>query len=289
MRHEMKLLPKIIIFLLPTKLRAWLSSNIFPEESNLLISVFRNKTEPGVMFDVGAGHGSTFIPFAKIGWKVFAFEPDSINYQEASINKREFSNVELLNFAIAGNNKKNVKFYRSDTSDGISGLSSFDPTHLEFGSVETIRLDTFCELNEISEINYLKVDAEGYDFEVIKSLDWVKIKPDFIMFEFEDGRSEALGYKLTDVIEFLKHQKCGYNFVISEWHPVTKRGRPHKWRQFTTNPFKVAKNGWGNVIAVKNQDDYKRLLEITTQPLIKIKWKVGQYFMKFWWGIRFGF
>ena len=34
MRHEMKLLPKIIIFLLPTKLRAWLSSNIFPEESN---------------------------------------------------------------------------------------------------------------------------------------------------------------------------------------------------------------------------------------------------------------
>ena len=63
-------------------------STFFPEETELTYALLKKINAHGkkVMFDVGAGHGSTFIQFANEGWQVYAFEPDVHNRQHALIS-----------------------------------------------------------------------------------------------------------------------------------------------------------------------------------------------------------
>ena len=74
---------------------------------------------------------------------------------------------------------------------------TFDERHLnrlykenaEYGStteiikVETQQLKTIFEENYITHVNYLSIDVEGAEFEVIKSIDFDKVFIDIIGFE----------------------------------------------------------------------------------------------------------
>ncbi len=51
------------------------------DEIGVVHAVTRERA-PGVMVDVGAHYGSSLRPFAKDGWRVFAFEPDPANRQK---------------------------------------------------------------------------------------------------------------------------------------------------------------------------------------------------------------
>jgi len=80
----------------------------------------------------------------------------------------------------------------------ISGIkTTFDARHTErlqrenkqHGStteiieVETKKLETICDSHKISHINYLSIDVEGAEFEVIKSINFDKVYIDVIGFE----------------------------------------------------------------------------------------------------------
>lgn len=145
-------------------------------------------------------------------------------------------------------------------SSGISGLSPFDKSHVQTGEVGSIRLDDFFIEKNISKIDFLKIDTEGYDFMVLKSFDWKKLQhPELILFEFENKKTTALGYTLNDMLNFLK--QYDYKFIISEWHPIVQYGKRHKWKKFAKEAHEVTNEfAWGNVIAVKN-DNIKKLIE----------------------------
>ena len=80
----------------------------------------------------------------------------------------------------------------------ISGLkNNFDPRHFarlrrensKKGSstkvinVDTKKLETICDENNVKHINYLSIDVEGAEFEVIKSINFDKCFIDVIGFE----------------------------------------------------------------------------------------------------------
>ena len=80
----------------------------------------------------------------------------------------------------------------------ISGIkSTFDPRHFyrlerenkQMGSttevinVNTKKLETICDENKLTHINYLSIDVEGAEFEVIKSINFDKVFIDVIGFE----------------------------------------------------------------------------------------------------------
>jgi FkbM family methyltransferase len=62
---------------------------------------------------------------------------------------------------------------------------------------ETITFDNICEQNGISEIEYLQIDTEGFDSEIIQMIDLTKYKIKKIVFEKWNFSSEC----------FTKHQK----------------------------------------------------------------------------------
>ena len=81
--------------------------------------------------------------------------------------------------------------YLSD--DYMYGISSFDKNHLlkhlpkdvpiRSAEVPTLTVATLLTRHSITKIDLLQIDVEGYDYEVIKMLDFNVVKPTVINFE----------------------------------------------------------------------------------------------------------
>ena len=103
----------------------------------------------------------------------------------------------------------------------LSGLAkTYDPRHhmrlqreqIEFGGcskyilVETKKLSTICMENNIEKVNYLSIDVEGAEFEVIKSIDFDKVFIDVI--EFENNYNDSNTHQ---IVEYLANK--GYMII----------------------------------------------------------------------------
>jgi len=231
---------------LPSRLRAWLAN---PDEVALAYHVLRRRPGARLMIDVGAHFGGSLKRFARDGWRVHAFEPDPINREKLEDACGELEGVSIDPRAVSNQVEMEVCLYRSDVSSGISGLSSFHPSHEAAGTVSSTTLERFCEERGIDGIDFLKVDTEGYDLFVLQGIAWERIRPRFIVCEFEDRKTLPLGYSFHDLARYLVER--GYRVTVSEWHPIVEYGGSHRWRRFRRYPCELEdRDGWGNLMAV---------------------------------------
>lgn len=240
-------------------------------EVQIVFECLRGNTGPeNTMLDIGAHYGGSLSSFAKIGWSIFAFEPDPLNREQLMKRIEGFDNVSVDQRAVSDVSGQSVAFFTSDVSSGISGMSSFHKSHVQTGTVETITLSDYCKENEIGNIDFLKIDTEGFDLMVLKGFDWEKEDlPKFILTEFENRKTIPLGYTFLDQVEFLRDK--GYFVLISEWHPIVEYGTSHKWNRFITDPNLVDNpNAWGNLIACRQND--ARML---TKQVKKMGYKIS--------------
>ena len=75
--------------------------------------------------------------------------------------------------------------------------------------VHTITLDSFVKKNKIKSIDILKIDTEGYDFNVIKSLGDEINNVEYIYFEHHFHDMLVKDYHLSDVHSYLRN----FNFI----------------------------------------------------------------------------
>lgn len=250
------------------------------EEVNIIYRLFNKiHAKLGTMIDVGAHHGSSLSDFAFAGWKVFAFEPDDKNRKILTELYEDFPLVSIDKRALSDKNEKHVQFYNSDVSTGISGLSSFHPSHKKSQRIETITLRAFIESSDITSVDFLKIDAEGFDMMVLKGAPWEVLKPSVILCEFEDRKTVPLGYTFHDLARYLTDKN--YHLLISEWYPVVEYGLTHKWRCFAKYPCELKDpNGHGNIIAVLTYEDFLKLLRLCQR--FECKMKVINALKRFW-------
>ena len=225
-----------------------------------------------IMFDIGAHDGASFHRFLNDRWRVIAFEPNPFKYGPIEKLSQKSNLLTLCKKAISDKEEKGLTFYLSDVSDGISSLCNFHNSHKEASfKVDTLRLDTYCNKFNIDNINFLKIDTEGYDYFVLKSLDWSKIKPDIIECEYENKKTEnKLNYTWKDMADFLVDKE--YKILISEWYPIVRYGVIHKWKCFRRYPSDqketVDPDSWGNFIAVKDQNIYDILIHSLSSKIV---------------------
>jgi FkbM family methyltransferase len=233
------------------------------EEVEIIYDVLKDYKSSKVMIDVGAHFGNSLEPFAEEGWDVFGFEPDPKNREMLLDLCTKYHNVSVDKRAVSDKNQKNLSFFTSDVSTGISSLSAFHESHKESASVDTVTLEVFAGDNSIQEVAFLKIDTEGHDLFVLKGINWESMRPDVILCEFEDRKTKPLGYDFHDLAKYL--QDKGYDLMVSEWYPMVEYGRQHKWRQFSSYPCELQdQKAWGNIIAVK--DD---VLKSNLEPIAK--------------------
>lgn len=236
-------------------------------ETDLLYGLIGNIM--GTMLDVGAHRGTSTMPFALGKWEVFAFEPDIDNRTVLEKRFKDFPNVHIESRAVGDKNQSGVEFYSSEVSSGISALSKFHESHRLKGYVDTMTLQNYCKQKNITRVDLLKIDTEGFDLFVLKGFPWERISPTVIECEFEDRKTIPLGYRYEDIADYLVQK--GYRLIISEWYPVVEYGVKHKWRCFARYPYQLQdENAWGNIIAFKYRKDLKRLCKQIKKSGVKI-------------------
>jgi FkbM family methyltransferase len=204
----------------------------------------------GVILDVGAHHGSSLKHFAEAGWTVLACEPDSANRAQLVEHFGSRTNVSIDPRAVSDKPAQDAPLFSSAQSSGISSLHAFHETHREAETVDVTTVAELVDAYALPRIDFLKIDVEGLDWNVLKGVPWSRIKPEVIECEFEDAKTLAHGYTYRDVADDLVAR--GYTVYLSEWHPIVRYGLPHEWRQLVRYPTPLSSSdAWGNILALR--------------------------------------
>jgi FkbM family methyltransferase len=233
------------------------SASAHVDETAVVAHLYRNRKGPShVMLDVGAHVGTSAAYFHKLGWSIHCFEPDAKN--RAKLMER-FNGVDTVTIdprAVSNEPAKGICFFTSPESTGISGLLAFRDTHAESDRVDVTTLTEIVSTRGISRVDFLKIDVEGFDLNVLKGTPWETVLPDVVECEFEDAKTLKLGHTWTDVAEFLRER--GYTVYVSEWHPIVRYGIGHDWRRVV--PYEghsMSPNAWGNFLAFRDDPGYE--------------------------------
>lgn len=136
-----------------------------------------------IKIEVGANKGTETKELASDGSIVYAFEPTyELLIEYLWPLSYENKNIRILPFAVDSENSFKKFNIAGHWDWGCSSLYEFSdnlnetwPGRVDFSSthsyiVPTITLYDFCELYKIETIDFLHIDAQGNDFNVLKSL-----------------------------------------------------------------------------------------------------------------------
>lgn len=226
--------------------------NAHVDETHAVFALCERIGLRGIMFDVGAHHGTSLLPFAHSGWRIFAFEPDRSNRPKLMevIQKEGLSDLVCVDErAVSDRSGMSIPFYSSNVSSGISGLSRFHSSHRSEYLVETTTLSDFVDQHSIDDVAFLKIDVEGFDLHVLRGFPWHNLRPKIVECEFEDRKTLPLGYSFHDIAG--KLLDLGYRVYVSEWHPIQRYGIRHDWARLKEYPCELASDdAWGNLVAI---------------------------------------
>jgi FkbM family methyltransferase len=126
-----------------------------------------------VVFDVGASVGAMSTYFAKEfpDAKVYAFEPIESTFKKLSHNVANNKRILPHHFGFSEKDSKEKVFLQAD-----HGLNSINQkinipdakNQNAFEWIEIKRIDDFCKEQGITQIDFLKTDAEGMDLHILK-------------------------------------------------------------------------------------------------------------------------
>jgi FkbM family methyltransferase len=119
------------------------------------------------VIDCGAYIGGFGLSVAGTAGHVAFFEPDPDNYACLSRNIEGQNTLAAHRMGLHSSSGI-LRFNRSESSVEHSFLSPDDGTHLETIDVEIVRLDEFAQSRGISEVDFLKIEAEGVEIEVFE-------------------------------------------------------------------------------------------------------------------------
>lgn len=199
-------------------------------------TVFKRHTN-GVFVDVGAHDGVSInntLYFEKHNnWTGINIEPIKSVYDKLVLNRPNSINV---NCAVCNSDGQTEFICNKGYTEMISGIKdNFDSRHFqrlqrendmmgsttEIITVNTKRLETIFDENGVTHVNYLSIDVEGAEFEVIKSINFDKVFIDVIGFEnnYEDvsvpivkyleDKNYVVIYRCMDI--FMMHANSGFN------------------------------------------------------------------------------
>ena len=175
----------------------------------------------GICLDVGANNGAFAVQFAKkVGEKgvVHAFEPDSVVCSRLKANcllngfETRFKCHQLAVSNVTGA----LTFYKSDSRhSGWGSLTEFKDIAVKAETVHAVTLDDFLARENISRVDFLKVDVEAHEPELLEgarnSLRNHVFR--FILIEFNGFRLKERGKSLGDFFSPLL--TAGYSVVGS--------------------------------------------------------------------------
>lgn len=175
------------------------------------------KFEAKLIIDAGANIGSVskdlnyWFPFADI----FAFEPVKNTFNLLVDNTNKISKIYPEQLALGASNEKLELSLNPENT--INSIKVKDLNHsLGTEKIQVIRLDEFITQKELGTVDILKIDVEGFEFEVLEGCGKLDIncillevgyerEPTKVHFSDVENYMEKLGYQLCGIYEIMRH------------------------------------------------------------------------------------
>lgn len=168
----------------------YIAQNYQLSESQLfqdLFVMFKLNKKNGTFVDFGATNGkhinNSWMLEKHFDWSGIVCEPDPRFHEELKRNRNCFVETKC----VSNISNQTVTFLQTDTPD-LSTISGYDndehdrKQHTKI-SVETISLNDMLENYKITEIDYLSIDTEGSEFDILSSFDIDRYLPTIITVE----------------------------------------------------------------------------------------------------------
>ena len=197
-----------------------------------------------ILVDIGAHKGESIKLFSKnfIIKKIISFEASPINFEflkkKIDENKQEYNNTEIVleNIALGAENKI-IEFnqFNESSSSTIKDINKESKYYkrkfrlinflnnkkiYKIIQIKISKLKDYVEKNNIKKIDFLKIDTEGYEFEILSGLENKIQLVDTVMFEHHYDNMIKKSYTFTDINELLI--KNNFNKIYKSRMPFRK-------------------------------------------------------------------
>lgn len=159
-----------------------------------------------VAIDIGANRGQISVSMSRNFEKVYALEPDSINFADLqdSLDINGCHNVEAIQIACT-----DMSGFTSLHVSMDHGHHSLEPKHIsrfrETKTIECICLDDFSLRYDLPRIDLVKIDVEGHELSVLKGASRLlaSARIDQLIFEHSPVLLDLADRSRSEVLDFL--------------------------------------------------------------------------------------
>jgi len=203
-----------------------------------------------VFIDVGASDGRVWMSWLKDApdARVYAFEPAPENFAKMKEHQTGHPNVMIFQEVVSSADvPSGIPFYISNDRNS-SSVYPYNPTSVRlwkyppgrrlFKTTETIqvpsvRLDTFIKRERLRYIDFLKIDVQGHELEVLKSIGAAITKvreivvegslTPFTIYEGQTNRADAIiEFMVQNGFVLHKQEKMSRNQEVNMWFQNTR-------------------------------------------------------------------
>ena len=190
-----------------------------------IIKLINSKfSKPIIVIDVGAHYGETIRLFSnklKIN-KIYSFEASPQNFEvlKRKISKNLLNKVEIYNYGLGDKISKSyinqAVESSSSTMNELNKESKYLKKKLQILNIKSKEvfyrkipihvstLDSFIEKHDIQSIDLLKIDTEGYEFNILKGVSKYSQRINLIYFEHHYDDMIIKNYKFGDIHKLLE-------------------------------------------------------------------------------------
>lgn len=183
-------------------------------EPELTAILLRMLSPDDVVYDIGANIGYYSMLSLSVGSRVFAFDPDPINVglikYHLELNGFNSCKLNVFECAIGSSNSEAI-FYRANIANtGVSSMLKINGSYAKEFSVEIFTLDHLIKEHSLIVPTILKIDVEGWEYEVFKGAEKLlnsEEAPRLIFFEANsNSEGEIQDHKLMDFLSKANYQ-----------------------------------------------------------------------------------
>ena len=188
--------------ILKGKLSRIIEGEVITEAENYFARFFFSKKQPGVYFDVGVrddSHVANTLMSPNGEFHLFEPHPEYCNIAESKYSP--YKNVKINNFALGSKNE--TRHYYEKSQGFINLQESWESLGYVPNNLPIKTLDSYCEENNITNIDFLKIDTEGFEKEVLLGGSEI-LKNGTICVQFEYGttwKDQEPSVSLFDVLD----------------------------------------------------------------------------------------
>lgn len=126
--------------------------------------------EDFVVIDVGANVGIFSVMAANFcpQGRIYAFEPNSTAFEALKRNSFYYNNIKVFNYGLGEKEAEAVLAIDSSTTVSFVIDNKLDNASIKTEKIKISSLDDFSKQNNLKQCDFIKIDAEGYEQNVIK-------------------------------------------------------------------------------------------------------------------------